>query len=168
MTQLIRIRLTCYHETRYLTTEKQTATLLFPIFFSPGAGRCGRTLNVRVVLLFANQLHMSLWDPPDGMKLFSLDVLDALGSFSTDEWSFDGETLRGENDEPFAVFGSREQQFIGIDSPDKYDGYMRGVDSQSVFGMLDFSSPTDRPEVRFCLNTAKTYLLSYNVEMDEE
>ncbi|KIK03059.1 hypothetical protein K443DRAFT_121636 [Laccaria amethystina LaAM-08-1] len=68
---------------------------------------------------------MSLWDTADGMELFSVDVLDALGSFSTDERSFDGETLRGENDEPFAVFGSR-----------KYDWYMRGADSQSVFAIM--------------------------------
>ena len=83
------------------------------------------------------------------MKIFSVDVLDALASCERHE------TLRGEGDEPFAVFGSREQQFIGINSPDKYDQYMLGVDSQSDFGVLDSSSPTDRPEVRFCLTTAR-------------
>jgi len=92
-------------------------------------------------------------DPVDGMKLFSVsDALDALASgrrhelFFTDEWSFDGEALRGDDGE-----WCREQQFIGIDSPDRYDGYMSGDDSQSVFGVLDFSLPTDRLEVRFCL-----------------
>ena len=82
------------------------------------------------------------------MKIFSVDR-DALASCERHE------ILRGEGDEPFAVFGSREQQFIGIDSPDKYDQYMRGVDSQSNFGVLDSSSPTNRPEVRFCLTTAR-------------
>ena len=83
------------------------------------------------------------------MKLLSVDVLDALASCERHE------TPRGEGDEPFAVFGSREQQFIGIDSPDKYDQYMLGVDSQSDFGVLASSSPTNRPEVRFCLTTAR-------------
>ena len=82
------------------------------------------------------------------MKIFSVDR-DALASCERHE------ILRGEGDEPFAVFGSREQQFIGIDSPDKYDQYMLGVDSQSDFGVLDSSSPTNRPEVRFRLNTAR-------------
>ena len=80
------------------------------------------------------------------MKIFSVDVLDALASCERHE------TPGGEGDEPFAVFGSREQQFIGIDSPDKYDRYMLGVDSQSDFGV---SSLTNGPEVRFCLTTAR-------------
>ena len=87
------------------------------------------------------------------MKLLSVDVLDALASCERHE------TPRGEGDEPFAVFGSRGQQFIGIDSPDKYDQYMLGVDSQSDLGVLDSSSTTNRPEVRFCLTTARP--LSY-------
>ena len=83
------------------------------------------------------------------MKIFSVDLLDALASCKRHE------TLRGEGDEPFAVFGSREQQFIGIDSPDKYDQYMRGADNQSDVGVLNSSSPTNRPEVRFCLTNAR-------------
>ena len=81
-----------------------------------------------------------LGDPADGwMKLLSVsDALDALASgrrhesFFTDEWSFDGEALHGDDGKPF---GCHEQQFIGIDSPERYDRYICGDDSQSVFSL---------------------------------
>jgi len=82
-----------------------------------------------------------LGDTADGMKLLSVsDALDALASgrrhesFFTDEWSFDGEALRGDDGEPFAVFGCREQQFKGIDI-DRYDGYTYVVMTARVFSV---------------------------------